>query len=289
MTPEEELKLVMSRLEKNGHKGMLLLHDNHPWTAAMVPMLLQRVEGQGLQGRPHGRRARERPDRPGAARLDFGDRTGDRRAEAAAREVGPKAGRRPDPGEARADGVGRRNSATEFAALVLDRCGVSGSILEGQASAFFSLAQAGRRIFRRLRTPVSVAPSIRLFAGLLSHRNKNNGPGGDRLERLDDFGVKCVGVRLANREVAAMTSLPADEDYARAVLSIFKARRMSAAPVASPGRGEDGLSAQEYGSPRRFRGGAAVRDEPGLAGARAGHAPPDAPGDEEMQTIPAFG
>ena len=36
MTPEEELKLVMSRLEKNGHKGMLLMHDNHPWTAAMV-------------------------------------------------------------------------------------------------------------------------------------------------------------------------------------------------------------------------------------------------------------
>ncbi len=47
MTPEEELKLVMSRLEKNGHKGMLLMHDNHPWTAAMVPMLLKRLKADG--------------------------------------------------------------------------------------------------------------------------------------------------------------------------------------------------------------------------------------------------
>ena len=49
MTPDEELKLVMSRLEKNGHKGMLLLHDNHPWTAAMVPMLLQRLKAEGYR------------------------------------------------------------------------------------------------------------------------------------------------------------------------------------------------------------------------------------------------
>jgi peptidoglycan-N-acetylglucosamine deacetylase len=46
MTPEEELKLVMSRLEKNGRKGMLLMHDNHPWTAAMVPMLLRRLKAE---------------------------------------------------------------------------------------------------------------------------------------------------------------------------------------------------------------------------------------------------
>jgi len=49
MTPEEELKLVMSRLEKNGQKGMLLLHDNHRWTAAMVPMLLQRLKADGYR------------------------------------------------------------------------------------------------------------------------------------------------------------------------------------------------------------------------------------------------
>ncbi len=47
MTPEAELKLVMSRLEKNGRKGMLLLHDSHPWTAAMVPMLLKRLKEDG--------------------------------------------------------------------------------------------------------------------------------------------------------------------------------------------------------------------------------------------------
>lgn len=49
MTPEEELKLVMSRLEKNGHRGMLLMHDNHPWTAAMVPMLLKRLKADGYR------------------------------------------------------------------------------------------------------------------------------------------------------------------------------------------------------------------------------------------------
>lgn len=49
MTPEEELKLVMSRLEKNDHRGMLLMHDNHPWTAAMVPMLLKRLKADGYR------------------------------------------------------------------------------------------------------------------------------------------------------------------------------------------------------------------------------------------------
>jgi peptidoglycan/xylan/chitin deacetylase (PgdA/CDA1 family) len=49
MTPEEELKLVMSRLEKNGRKGMLLMHDNHPWTADMVPMLLRALKAKGYR------------------------------------------------------------------------------------------------------------------------------------------------------------------------------------------------------------------------------------------------
>jgi peptidoglycan/xylan/chitin deacetylase (PgdA/CDA1 family) len=49
MTPDQELKLVMSRLEKNGHKGMLLMHDNHSWTAAMVPMLLKRLRADGYR------------------------------------------------------------------------------------------------------------------------------------------------------------------------------------------------------------------------------------------------
>lgn len=49
MTPEAELKLVMSRLEKNGHKGMLLMHDSHPWTAAMLPLLLERLKADGYR------------------------------------------------------------------------------------------------------------------------------------------------------------------------------------------------------------------------------------------------
>jgi peptidoglycan/xylan/chitin deacetylase (PgdA/CDA1 family) len=49
MTPEAELKLVMSRLERNGHKGMLLLHDNHQWTADMVPMLLRELKAKGYR------------------------------------------------------------------------------------------------------------------------------------------------------------------------------------------------------------------------------------------------
>ena len=49
MTPETELKLVMSRLDRNGHRGMLLLHDNHPWTAEMVPMLLREFKAKGYK------------------------------------------------------------------------------------------------------------------------------------------------------------------------------------------------------------------------------------------------
>jgi peptidoglycan/xylan/chitin deacetylase (PgdA/CDA1 family) len=49
MTPEAELKLIMGRLERNGHKGMLLMHDNHPWTAEMVPMLLRELKVKGYR------------------------------------------------------------------------------------------------------------------------------------------------------------------------------------------------------------------------------------------------
>ena len=49
MTPEAELKLVMSRLDQNAHRGMLLLHDNHPWTAEMVPMLLGELKAKGYR------------------------------------------------------------------------------------------------------------------------------------------------------------------------------------------------------------------------------------------------
>jgi peptidoglycan/xylan/chitin deacetylase (PgdA/CDA1 family) len=48
MTPQDELKLVMSRLDHAG-KGMLLLHDNHQWTADMIPMLLKELKAKGYR------------------------------------------------------------------------------------------------------------------------------------------------------------------------------------------------------------------------------------------------
>jgi len=48
MTPEQELHLVMSRLDRLG-KGMLLLHDNHQWTADMIPMLLRELKAKGYR------------------------------------------------------------------------------------------------------------------------------------------------------------------------------------------------------------------------------------------------
>jgi peptidoglycan/xylan/chitin deacetylase (PgdA/CDA1 family) len=47
MTPEQELKLVLGRLEK-ARKGMLLLHDDKPWTAAMLPRFLAELKARGF-------------------------------------------------------------------------------------------------------------------------------------------------------------------------------------------------------------------------------------------------
>lgn len=48
MTPTQELKLVMSRLDKAG-RGMLLLHDNRQWTADMLPALLREFKTRGYR------------------------------------------------------------------------------------------------------------------------------------------------------------------------------------------------------------------------------------------------
>jgi peptidoglycan/xylan/chitin deacetylase (PgdA/CDA1 family) len=48
MTPEQELHLLMSRLDRLG-RGMLLLHDNHEWTADMIPMLLRDLKAKGYR------------------------------------------------------------------------------------------------------------------------------------------------------------------------------------------------------------------------------------------------
>jgi peptidoglycan/xylan/chitin deacetylase (PgdA/CDA1 family) len=48
MTPEQELKLILSRLEKP-KRGMLLFHDNRPWTAAMLPEFLRELKKRGYR------------------------------------------------------------------------------------------------------------------------------------------------------------------------------------------------------------------------------------------------
>jgi peptidoglycan/xylan/chitin deacetylase (PgdA/CDA1 family) len=48
MRPEEELKLILGRLEKAG-RGMLLFHDNRPWTAEMMPAFLAELKKRGYR------------------------------------------------------------------------------------------------------------------------------------------------------------------------------------------------------------------------------------------------
>ncbi len=46
MTPKAELKLIMARLEAV-KRGMILLHDNHQWTADMMPRFLHELKLRG--------------------------------------------------------------------------------------------------------------------------------------------------------------------------------------------------------------------------------------------------
>jgi peptidoglycan/xylan/chitin deacetylase (PgdA/CDA1 family) len=46
MTPEQELKLILARLEK-AKRGMLLFHDIYPWTAEMMPAFLRELKTRG--------------------------------------------------------------------------------------------------------------------------------------------------------------------------------------------------------------------------------------------------
>lgn len=48
MTPEQELKLILGRLEKAG-RGMLLFHDNRQWTADMLPAFLRELKKRGYR------------------------------------------------------------------------------------------------------------------------------------------------------------------------------------------------------------------------------------------------
>jgi peptidoglycan/xylan/chitin deacetylase (PgdA/CDA1 family) len=46
MTPQVELNLIMARLEQV-KRGMILLHDNHQWTADMLPRFLRELKLRG--------------------------------------------------------------------------------------------------------------------------------------------------------------------------------------------------------------------------------------------------
>jgi peptidoglycan-N-acetylglucosamine deacetylase len=46
MTPQAELKLIMTRLEA-ARRGMIVLHDNRPWTAEMLPRFLRELKLRG--------------------------------------------------------------------------------------------------------------------------------------------------------------------------------------------------------------------------------------------------
>ncbi|MGD0561927.1 MAG: polysaccharide deacetylase family protein [Roseiarcus sp.] len=48
MTPDQELKLILGRLEK-ARRGMLLFHDNRQWTADMLPAFLRELKKRGYR------------------------------------------------------------------------------------------------------------------------------------------------------------------------------------------------------------------------------------------------
>ncbi len=48
MTPNQELKLILGRLDKAG-RGMLLFHDNRQWTADMLPTFLRELKKRGYR------------------------------------------------------------------------------------------------------------------------------------------------------------------------------------------------------------------------------------------------
>src|SRR5579863_318981 len=48
MTPQQELGVIMSALDRAG-RGMILLHDDKPWTAAMLPDFLSALKAKGYK------------------------------------------------------------------------------------------------------------------------------------------------------------------------------------------------------------------------------------------------
>jgi peptidoglycan-N-acetylglucosamine deacetylase len=48
MTPQQELRAILARLDQAG-RGMILLHDDKPWTAAMLPDFLRALKARGFR------------------------------------------------------------------------------------------------------------------------------------------------------------------------------------------------------------------------------------------------
>jgi peptidoglycan/xylan/chitin deacetylase (PgdA/CDA1 family) len=67
ITPKQIVKLAISRIEAKNHRGVLLLHDIHPATAAALPMLLKELKARGyhiVQAIPAGERIASVPELP---------------------------------------------------------------------------------------------------------------------------------------------------------------------------------------------------------------------------------
>jgi len=67
ITAKEIVKLAIRRIEAKNHRGVLLLHDIHPATAAALPMLLKELKARGyhiVQAVPTGERIASVPELP---------------------------------------------------------------------------------------------------------------------------------------------------------------------------------------------------------------------------------
>ena len=85
---------------------MLLFHDNHQWTADMLPPFLRELKLRGYHV-VHMVAGPGPGDRGRAAGLGVGDRAGRRRDEAAVRRRLAQGAGRSDPGQARAARIRR--------------------------------------------------------------------------------------------------------------------------------------------------------------------------------------
>ena len=86
-----------------------------------------------------------------------------------------------------------------------------------------------------------------------------------------------------------MTCLPADEDYARAVLSIFKARKIRARQSLRLGEVRTAFLLKNMGRLADFEAALQFATSRGWLALALDMLRLTPPGDDEMQTVPAFG